>query len=425
MSEEQIVDIQSSCRRIIPPNIPKCSLCPWPRGLTVEPDAAANLEHVGNCIHEFSLRALPWAEFLEEQTTVAAERSTVAQAKALEWFSTIQEEMDESDIENLSIGGVSIELILIQDVDIKKIDITSFCFLPTLPQPGATDTLYLPEEYFDEHSDESSRAERASSSAGSGLAKVTSDPAPTRPRSPINNTSQSIRILLLELLEHNIESQSFLPADSIYDLTREDLVRRELHREGVVVQEDVVSFASGRGKRTFLTLVYCDRLEYLHPISSFGFDDSELPICQTNPFASPSRVVRSSYNGSKPDTTLRGFNSIPIGVIKEFIEAQWLLIAPVFSSDQFFYQFHARQPLPFVQRRPMHGRPVHDSLNVRQVRIHPAHFPMLVRNNPILQGYGFGSLCCTLGYLCRAHDGAICDQRRPPRSGVRKRTLSR
>lgn len=61
MSEDTVADLQVSCRKVEPPNIMQCPLCPWPQGEEVAPDAMASLEHVGSCIYEFSLKALPWS----------------------------------------------------------------------------------------------------------------------------------------------------------------------------------------------------------------------------------------------------------------------------------------------------------------------------------------------------------------------------
>ncbi|KAJ8133058.1 hypothetical protein O1611_g565 [Lasiodiplodia mahajangana] len=162
LSEAHILALPKWGHKIIPPNISNCPLCPWPRGLAVRPSANASLEHVATCIHEFSLRALPWAEFPESRMPFPYERSTVAEHKALEWFEMIQEEMDDEDVEDISIEGIGIEIIPIQDVDISNIDIVSFHALPSLPQLEATENSYLPQDYFDEDSHASSQAERAS-----------------------------------------------------------------------------------------------------------------------------------------------------------------------------------------------------------------------------------------------------------------------
>ena len=55
----QLSDLQQLCRRTVPPQISTCPLCDL---MQLELDPAAMIEHIGDCIHEFSLKALPWAE---------------------------------------------------------------------------------------------------------------------------------------------------------------------------------------------------------------------------------------------------------------------------------------------------------------------------------------------------------------------------
>ncbi|KAI3325793.1 hypothetical protein HD806DRAFT_491241 [Xylariaceae sp. AK1471] len=386
MSEDQILDLRDRCHTTAPPNISKCPLCPWPRGLTVEPDAVANLEHVANCIHEFSLRALPWAEFLETQIPFQSKRSTVAEAKTVKWFEMIKEEMNGEDIEDISIDGIDMEIIPIQDVDINKIDITSFHILPALPQPEVTEKSYLPQDYFDENSDESSQVERASSPAGSDLPEVkesdSGDFVPSRPYSPMSTVS-SLEDLIFSHLEKNFDKEEFLPADCIYDLTREDWVRQELSREQPAQQElreefieCLVSFASGPGKRIFLILIYCDCLKHLKSIFLSGFDDTGLPIGRSDTKkASISAVFsldKSGYRLQKPGVTLNCFDTFSMRHLRAFIQTQWLFLAPIFSSDQFLYSLHPEQPLPLLmsRREDISG-------SITKVRVHRAHFPML------------------------------------------------
>ncbi|KAI1286604.1 hypothetical protein F5Y03DRAFT_389388 [Xylaria venustula] len=69
ISEDQISDLQDSCRKIAPPEISQCPLCPWPQDENPEPDASTTLEHIANCIHEFSLHALPWTKSYGVQTS--------------------------------------------------------------------------------------------------------------------------------------------------------------------------------------------------------------------------------------------------------------------------------------------------------------------------------------------------------------------
>lgn len=148
ISEDQIAVLQDTCRKIIPPNIAQCPLCPWPQDEEAVPDAVANLEHVGICIHEFSLYALPWAESLAVD---AIDQSTPALRKKVEeWLKSTCTKKKKS-------------------VDIDKIDIKTFIFFPTQPLPTKQECAYIREEYFAESSNESSQAERGTLSLDSDL----------------------------------------------------------------------------------------------------------------------------------------------------------------------------------------------------------------------------------------------------------------
>ncbi|KAM0524671.1 hypothetical protein ACHAPE_000770 [Trichoderma viride] len=148
ISEDQIAVLQDTCRKILPPNIAQCPLCPWPQDEEAIPDAVANLEHVGNCIHEFSLYALPWAETLAVDAT--DQSNPALRKKVEEWLKSTCTEEEES-------------------ADIQKVDIETFIFFPTQPLPTKQERSYIPEEYFAESSNESSQAERGTLSLDSDL----------------------------------------------------------------------------------------------------------------------------------------------------------------------------------------------------------------------------------------------------------------
>ncbi|KAM0259122.1 hypothetical protein ACHAQJ_003493 [Trichoderma viride] len=149
ISEDQIIVLQDTCRKIVPPNITQCPLCScplcscplcsWPQDEEAIPDAVANLEHVGNCIHEFSLYALPWAESLVVDATDPS--NPALREKVEEWLK-ITEEKESADIQNINIK--------------------TFVFFPTQPLPIKQEWAYIPEEYFAESSKESSQVEYGS-----------------------------------------------------------------------------------------------------------------------------------------------------------------------------------------------------------------------------------------------------------------------
>lgn len=152
ISEDQIKYLQDSCRKIAPPNISQCPLCSWPQDEGAVPDAAANLEHVGNCIHEFSLNALPWAQYLD--IGGAGSSNPDLRQKVEEWVERAKESTKEAN-----------------GVDIQKIRIEEFSVLP-VPPPEKQEWAYIPEEYFAESSKESSQVERGSLSWDSDLPEV-------------------------------------------------------------------------------------------------------------------------------------------------------------------------------------------------------------------------------------------------------------
>lgn len=148
ISEDQIAALQDTCRKIVPPNIAQCPLCPWPQDEEAIPDAVANLEHVGNCIHEFSLYALPWAESCAVDATDQA--NPALRGKVEEWLKSTCTEEEES-------------------VDIQKVNIKTFIFFPTQSLPIKQGCAYIPEEYFAESSINSSQVERGTLSLDSDL----------------------------------------------------------------------------------------------------------------------------------------------------------------------------------------------------------------------------------------------------------------
>ncbi|KAH6888445.1 hypothetical protein B0T10DRAFT_54808 [Thelonectria olida] len=204
ISEDQVAGLQTLCQKTEPPNIAHCPLCPWPQDEEAVPDAAANLEHVGNCIHEFSLSALPWAESSDaEFATVRAPAST----KVQEWFDMTSEEIEDTE----ETEDDDIQKIDIRTVDIQAIDIKLFGILPMPPRRNKPENPYIPEEYFAESSRESSQVERGSRTVDSDLPEVRgtySDDTQLDPLVPSSIETGSV--VEPEMLEFAIETTKML-----------------------------------------------------------------------------------------------------------------------------------------------------------------------------------------------------------------------
>lgn len=76
------------------------------------------------------------------------------------------------------------------------------------------------------------------------------------------------------------DQQKFLPADMIEKFTTRDEIETACReqKKKINCDEKLVSFASGAGKRTFLTLVKMEKLKLLRPLLESGFSDDNLPV---------------------------------------------------------------------------------------------------------------------------------------------------
>ncbi|KAI5460418.1 hypothetical protein BGZ63DRAFT_404887 [Mariannaea sp. PMI_226] len=385
ISEEQILDLRDSCRKMAPPNIPQCPLCSWPEDEEVEPDATANLEHIGNCIHEFSLNALPWIMASQFITT----------NKLNELINQVRTWLD----------GIP-DLDSIDRTYLEKVDILSFGDLGQ-PIPMILDMADIPEEGFVESSGKPSKGEQGSTSFDADLPEVTgtSSNKDSETASIASNDVDhlELRKKINSFLVANSDGRPFLPADKIDSLTRSGIlasVLKAMPITNVVLPEDeedsldfsdpldnqdnldfddLLSFISGPGKRSFLTLTYCRRPELIRGLFESKFEDSRLPIRidkEGGDLENPGKYA-GVYTWSEHLETLLGnpwtcFDSWDAEVRENFAEIQWLFLAPVFRQAQFSYSIDWRRPLPYLSSDAIHNpeRPIGSTA---KIRIHDAH----------------------------------------------------
>lgn len=136
VSETQIEGLHNLCRRLVPPHLPSCPLCSAAQEDWDSLDPEGRIDHVGDCIHEFSLRALPWAQSPPEPTYV---RVPGVDERVSTWFDTIDWPKMEGYDQGLS-------------------------FLPFPDDVPVSDEIYLANEYFGGSSKGSSRAGEGSAS---------------------------------------------------------------------------------------------------------------------------------------------------------------------------------------------------------------------------------------------------------------------
>ncbi len=177
-------------------------------------------------------------------------------------------------------------------------------------------------------------------------------------RSPTSTCSSIITLKeqILDALEISIHEQRFLPADEIDALTESRVVLSEFQEKDLDYTSELIEFASGPGRRLFLILVQIDHLGGLMSLYNEGFDDSHLPVDIEKRTREKKRTERRRllYEVGSID---EGSNTLKPGrwqgfmselwdnsKLEQFVENQWLFLAPVFAKGQFHHIFHRRRP---------------------------------------------------------------------------------
>ncbi|KAK4169927.1 hypothetical protein QBC43DRAFT_306852 [Cladorrhinum sp. PSN259] len=151
ITEQQIATLQDTCCIVSPPSFELCPLCRCrpagpDGGLTLDPTAI--LDHVGDCIHDFSLKALPWAEIPQgREDEIPAGYKAVIDGKVSAWQETIVEEPP-ADMEGAAAGTGNPE-----QATLKIIDTGTEKIIDDPAVSGSRVMKFIPGEYFAEGSE--------------------------------------------------------------------------------------------------------------------------------------------------------------------------------------------------------------------------------------------------------------------------------
>ncbi|WAO87250.1 Protein kinase domain-containing protein [Fusarium falciforme] len=148
---------------------------------------------------------------------------------------------------------------------------------------------------------------------------------------------------------------TFVPQDNIQSLTERDKVELTLNEE-LTKPEDILAlteYVVGKAKKVFLLLIYSDTIKYIRDLQTTGFTDEDLPV-----------IMRESEDGSSVsvhrwrahDTStyaerqsLTCFSSWTEPELEDFLEKQWIFLAPVFARNKFAHVLYSRSPLPYMR----------------------------------------------------------------------------
>ncbi len=196
-----------------------------------------------------------------------------------------------------------------------------------------------------------------------------------------DDETTSLKENILDATWANNQHQIFLPADMIDKLSTPAIVQSELEDEDVPIRPELIQFASGPGKRVFLTLVFVENIAALPSLYSAGFSDADLPIGWDGRFPN---TKTGFVSVSTLDPRTNAPNSLkvtpfsvqdwkPLSLLR-FAKDQWIFLAPIFTEEKFRYTFYPKQPLPFV---PFLRGEDNDKdgffSRISQIRVHSAH----------------------------------------------------
>lgn len=165
----------------------------------------------------------------------------------------------------------------------------------------------------------------------------------------------------------------FLPADQITTLLTDDVVRSVLISEGLEPTEPLVNFVVREARIVFLTLHQTRNILALTGIREDNFTDACLPVSKTRSRTAEGRFQWSvgalKKGQSTNDSAVEkwpGFKKWSSLQIENFIEYQWLFLAPIFGKPELLCVLPFSTPLPFLKA-------VEHVSSIYKVWIHPSH----------------------------------------------------
>jgi hypothetical protein len=184
-------------------------------------------------------------------------------------------------------------------------------------------------------------------------------------------TSEDILHLLVD---SPIDNKKFVPADSLERAVTIDRVISTFEVAGIspISRTRLAQIVIDKGKRTFATLVFTNKVCEIESLLNEGFTDNMLPVAyEASHDVWTVRSYQPDSDNTKADTTWTSFNLWTKSDIYTFCERQWMFLAPVFRGDQFRYFLHRDIILPFMWASDK--RKQSSFSTVYQAKIHISH----------------------------------------------------
>jgi hypothetical protein len=345
------------------------------------------LEHIGSCIHDFSLRVLPDPEPVRSNDGSDHPSSTVSFLENRSWPSGSLHVSHHTD------DGLT-DAVLKKSRDHTHRDkVTDFqrlqAWCESVQDPeeqtysNLSSSVPTPRDIPDES--DRSKAEMTPRKKGK-----------KEDREPLREDIKN-RMLL-----PGTKERRFVPETALKEIFSKENIAKTLRRHESSLETEIpklVSFVYDKAIRIFAILVWSEAVKLIDQFYQHQFKDESLPVhCETD-----------------DDDNVKAFSCRPDGEVlienhpfddDEWTERtlehfckddQWCFLSPIFEENRFRYDFHESTHLPFVDKNPASQKESLFSV-VREWRIHRDHlrssryvvrrpFPVipLSTNNQMLQ----------------------------------------
>lgn len=155
-----------------------------------------------------------------------------------------------------------------------------------------------------------------------------------------------------KMVLHDESKLRFIPETSLKSIFGKQEIAEALERSQLSPEADItalVSFIRDKATRVFAILAWNDQESFIEQFYDCRFGDDLLPVgCNTRD--KDNFQVFSYKPGDKSFIENHPFNyeGWTERKLEHLCDHQWLFLSPVFSEDQFRYDFHESIRLPFV-----------------------------------------------------------------------------
>ncbi|KAF1957935.1 kinase-like protein [Byssothecium circinans] len=160
-------------------------------------------------------------------------------------------------------------------------------------------------------------------------------------------------------------SGQFLPLDVLEETITEDVIRAQLSFTSRMFRSGLAKEILQHAKKVFAILVLIDWPSAIEAVFAEGLTDEHLPLEQKRggddgPGSTPSKAFRSILDWGGDFKVI------------EFLDKQWLVLAPVLDATDKHIVLHKRCPLPFKEEQTTIKH--NGEIIIYRTKIHPAHY---------------------------------------------------